>query len=112
MGQTVAARHPIVRRRKAVTVLRLAAAIVMSALASSEAAWAQAPNWPRSIAIGTASPGGIYYDYGEGLARILTRTLQIEATAQVTQGAVQNIVLMEKKEVMLGFVTMGVALPG
>jgi uncharacterized protein len=112
MGQTVAARHPIVRRRKAVTVLRVAGAIVMSALASSEAAWAQAPNWPRSIAIGTASPGGIYYDYGEALARILTRTLQIEATAQVTQGAAQNIVLMEKKEVMLGFVTMGVALQG
>jgi TRAP transporter TAXI family solute receptor len=38
--------------------------------------------------------------------------LQIEATAQVTQGPAQNIVLMEKKEAMLGFVTMGVALQG
>jgi TRAP-type uncharacterized transport system substrate-binding protein len=43
---------------------------------------------------------------------MLTRTLQIEATAQVTQGPAQNIVLMEKKEAMLGFVTMGVALQG
>ena len=50
--------------------------------------------------------------YGEGLARILTRTLQIKATAQVTQGPAQNIVLMVKKEAMLGFVTTGVALQG
>lgn len=56
--------------------------------------------------------GGPYYAYGEGLARILTRTLQIEVTAQVTQGPAQNIVLMEKKEAMLGFVTVGVALQG
>jgi uncharacterized protein len=114
MGQTVAL--PIARRRKAITnvigALRLAAAMVVLAPAWSGAAWAQAPNWPRSIAIGTASPGGIYYDYGEGLARILTRTLQIEATAQVTQGPAQNIVLMEKKEAMLGFVTTGAALQG
>ena len=38
--------------------------------------------------------------------------LQIETTAQVTQGPAQNIVLMEKKEAMLGFITMGVALQG
>src|SRR5499433_3624899 len=76
------------------------------------AAWPQGGNWPRSISIGTASPGGAYGAYGEGLARILTRALQIEVTAQVTQGPAQNIVLMEKKEAMLGFVTTGVALQG
>lgn len=114
MGETVAL--TIVRRRQAVTnvigVLYLAAALVVLVPGSSGSAWAQAPNWPRSITIGTASPGGTYYAYGEGLARILGRRLQIETTAQVTQGAAQNIVLMEKKEAMLGFVTMGVALQG
>jgi TRAP transporter TAXI family solute receptor len=68
--------------------------------------------WPRSIALGTGSPGGPYYAYGEGLARILTRILQIEVTAQVTQGPAQNIVLMERQEAMLGFITMGAGLQG
>jgi uncharacterized protein len=116
IGKTVAPRRQIARRSKAganvISALRLGAAMVVLAPAWSGAAWAQAVNWPRSIAIGTASPGGIYYDYGEGLVRILTRTLRIEATAQVTQGAAQNIVLMERKEVLLGFVTMGIALQG
>jgi uncharacterized protein len=94
------------------SVLRWAAAIATSALAWTGLAWAEDANWPRSIAIGTGSPGGIYYGYGEGVGRIVTRTLHIEATAQVTQGPAQNIVLMEKKEAMLGFVTMGVALQG
>ena len=116
MKRTVAARHPIVRRRKSVTkvlgALLMVSAIVISTLAWSGAAWTQEANWPRSMTLGTASPGGPYYAYGEGLARILTRTLHIEATAQVTQGPAQNIVLMEKKEAMLGFITMGVGLQG
>jgi len=97
---------------RAIRILGLAAATVTSVLAASGGAWPDAANWPRSIAIGTGSPGGIYYGYGEGLGRILTRTLHIETTAQVTQGPAQNIVLLEKKEAMLGFVTTGVALQG
>src|SRR5262249_44691697 len=33
------------------------------------------PNWPDSLTIGTASPGGTYHVYGAGLAQILTREL-------------------------------------
>jgi uncharacterized protein len=116
MEPTIATRGAIADRRQVVTsaidVLGFVAAIVISVSICNAATWAQAPNWPRSITIGTASPGGVYYAYGEGLARILTRRLQIETTAQVTQGPAQNIVLMERKEAMLGFVTMGVALQG
>lgn len=116
MEATIAARGRIADRRRAVTsaigLLSLVAAILTSALTWSGPAWAQGGNWPRSVAIGTASPGGPYYAYGEGLARILTRTLQIEVTAQVTQGPAQNIVLMEKREAMLCFATTGVALQG
>jgi uncharacterized protein len=96
----------------AISVLRWVAAIVTWVLAWTGPAWTEEANWPRSIAIGTGSPGGIYYGYGEGIARILTRALHVETTAQVTQGPAQNIVLMEKKEALLGFVTMGVALQG
>jgi hypothetical protein len=108
--------RPIDRRRRGLPNLigasSLVAALVASIPASSESTRTQATNWPRSITMGTASPGGAQGAYGEGLARILTRTLRIDVTAQVTQGPAQNIVLMEKKEAMLGFVTMGVALQG
>lgn len=64
------------------------------------------------LVIGTASPGGPYLSYGQELARILSRELSQEVTAQATQGPAQNIVLLEKGEIGLAFVTMGVALQG
>jgi TRAP transporter TAXI family solute receptor len=66
----------------------------------------------EALVVGTASPGGPYLSYGQGLASILSRELGREVTAQATQGPAQNIVLLEKREIMLGFVTMGVALQG
>jgi TRAP-type uncharacterized transport system substrate-binding protein len=62
------------------------------------------------LIIGTASPGGPYLTYGQGLARILSRELGQEVTAQSTQGPAQNITLLEKKQMMLAFITMGVGL--
>ena len=53
------------------------------------------PNWPDSLAIGTASPGGTYYVYGEGLAKILTTALEIPVTMLPTEGPAQNIELLE-----------------
>lgn len=97
---------------KAATAWRLIPAILLVFLFLDRTAAAQDAAWPRSIVLGTASPGGPYYAYGQGLARILARTLSIEVTAQVTQGPAQNLVLMEKKEAMLGFITVGVALQG
>ena len=68
--------------------------------------------WPKAITLGTASPGGPYYVYGQGVATILSHALGIEVTAQATQGPSQNVALLEKGEAMLGFTTMGVALQG
>jgi TRAP transporter TAXI family solute receptor len=79
--------------------------VVLVGMAACEDARAAEP-----IIIGTASPGGPYLAYGQGLARILTRELGQEVTAQSTQGPAQNIMLLEKKQMMLAFTTMGVAL--
>ena len=88
----------------------LSSAIALSPLALGDDALAQRAGWPASMAIGTGSPGGPYYVYGQEIARVLSRALAIEATAQVTQGPAQNIVLLEKREAMLGFITTGVGL--
>ena len=75
-------------------------------------AMAQEVAAPRSIALATASPGGVYLVYGQALAPILSRALQIEVTAEPTQGAVQNVILLEKRETMLAFINVGPALQG
>jgi uncharacterized protein len=68
------------------------------------------PNWPDSLTIGTASSGGTYYVYGEGLAKILTAALDIPVTMLPTAGPAENIELLEAGEAKIGFVTTGVAL--
>jgi uncharacterized protein len=96
-------------------MLRLAAkifAMLLALFAVCQPASAVEPHWPPSLTIGTASPGGTYYAYGEGLARILTRALDLPVIARSTEGPGQNIHLLEAGEIQIGFVTLGVALQG
>ena len=81
------------------------ATLVLIAMAACEDAPAAEP-----IVIATGSPGGPYLAYGQGLARILTRELGQEVAAQSTQGPAQNILLLERKQATLAFITMGVGL--
>jgi TRAP-type uncharacterized transport system substrate-binding protein len=54
-------------------------AVIASLLAigTSTSVPAAGPDWPKSLTLVTASPGGIYYVYGEALAQILTEKLGI-----------------------------------
>jgi uncharacterized protein len=70
------------------------------------------PNWPKSLTLGTASPGGVYYVYGDELAKILTEKLGIPVNPLPTQGPVHNVKLVESGGAQLGMITMGVALQG
>jgi uncharacterized protein len=70
------------------------------------------PNWPKSLTLGTASPGGVYYVYGDELAKILTEKLGIPVNPQPTQGTVHNAKLVDSGGAQLGMITMGVALQG
>lgn len=79
---------------------------------SATAAFAGEPHWPETLAIGTASPGGTYFAYGEGLARILTRELKTTVWARPTDGPIENIKLLESGEIQLAFVTLGIAQQG
>jgi TRAP transporter TAXI family solute receptor len=67
-------------------------------------------HWPDHLTIATASPGGTYHVYGEGLAKILSRALDLPVARLATEGPAQNIELLEAGEAKLGFVTTGVAL--
>lgn len=96
----------------AVGVGRLVSAALISILTLGGTVMAQDAALPRTITLATASPGGVFLVYGQALARILSRSLQIEVTPEATQGAVQNVILLEKRDAMLAFVNMGPALHG
>ncbi len=62
--------------------------------------------------MGTASPGGPYYAYGDALAQILTEKLGITVSQFPTQGPVHNVKLIDSGGAQLGFITMGIGLQG
>ena len=82
------------------------AALTMPARAAEE------PTWPTSLTLVTASPGGTYHAYGAGLAKILSRVLDLPVAERTTEGPSENIRLIEAGEAQIGFVTMGAALQG
>lgn len=63
--------------------------------------------WPRDLTIGTASVGGVYFVYGNGLASFIGEAIGINASGEVTGGPVQNVTLVQMKEHDIGLVTMG-----
>ena len=89
--------------RRRIWVITVAAALLWP-----PTAWAVEADWPKSIAIATASPGGTYYVYGQALADILGKELRMEVTAQATQGTTRNIILIETGHAALGLITMGI----
>jgi uncharacterized protein len=93
----------------AASTMRLAL-IALAAVFWSCASPAGEAHWPDHLTIGTASPGGTYHVYGEGLAGILTRALDLPVAMRPTEGPTENIALMEAGEAKLGFVTVGIAM--
>ncbi|GGE13519.1 hypothetical protein SAMN05421774_103188 [Gemmobacter megaterium] len=88
----------------------LTAAATAAALFSLSPAYAQdRAGWPSSLTIGTASQGGTYFIYGTGLAGLITQSLSLNASAEVTGGPVQNATLVETGDHQIGLVTMGPA---
>jgi TRAP-type uncharacterized transport system substrate-binding protein len=67
-------------------------AACLLAIGTSTSVPAASPDWPKSLTLGTASPGGVYYVYGEALAQILTEKLGITVNPLPTQGPVHNVI--------------------
>jgi TRAP transporter TAXI family solute receptor len=85
-------------------------AVCLFAIGASTGTQAANSDWPKSLTLGTASPGGVYYVYGEAVAKILTEKLGIPVNSLPTQGPVHNVKLIESGGAQLGLATMGVAL--
>jgi len=90
----------------------LAAGLAAPALAAPGLASAQPrnPAWPRALNMGTAAPGGTYALYGPAWGQIAQEATGVNISYRASQGPNQNIILVQRREVELGMVTMGVAL--
>jgi uncharacterized protein len=87
----------------------IATFVILPGLAPAQEGQTTGQDWPKTLTIGTASPGGTYYSYGEGLAKILTRELGLPVSVRATQGPAENIALLETGEIQIAFVTIGAA---
>ncbi|HPD92770.1 MAG: TAXI family TRAP transporter solute-binding subunit [Rhodobacter sp.] len=87
-----------------------ASALATAALLVAMPAAAQdRSGWPDSLTVGTASQGGTYFVYGNGLASFIGEELGINASGEVTGGPVQNVTLVQLGDHDIGLVTMGPA---
>lgn len=66
-------------------------------------------DWPAEVLLGTASLGGTYQIYGDGLVTRISEELGVGAVSQVTGGPYHNMTLVHTGEAELGLVTLGPA---
>jgi uncharacterized protein len=86
------------------------AALAAAAVMSISMAHAQdRTGWPSDLTVGTASQGGVYFVYGNGLAGFIGEALGLNASGEVTGGPVQNVTLTQMGDQDIGLVTMGPA---
>jgi len=90
-----------------ITIPRLTAALLSCAILLTAGPVQSARPW--SMTLVTASPGGVYAIYGEGLAGIITDQVGIPTSTRQTQGPNQNLVLVNFGRVDLGMTTTGPA---
>lgn len=91
---------------RALVKLSLALAFALSAGWTS-GAFAQ----QRTMAIGTGGTGGVYYPLGGAVANVLSKNLpNVQATAEVTGGSVDNLKLIGTGKNELGFTMADAAL--
>lgn len=57
---------------------------------------------PKFMTVGTGSTGGAYYPIGVALAEILTNKLGTQATAEVTGGSLDNLLLINQGDCDIG----------
>jgi TRAP transporter TAXI family solute receptor len=89
-------------------VLNVSAGLLAGAVAGPRLARAK-----TRITIVTGGTGGVFYPYGGGIAKILSEKVpDMQATAQVTGGSVDNVKLLAAGEAELGFATLDSAWEG
>ena len=90
--------------KKTVAILAMT---ISAGLAFASAAHAQ----QKTMSIGTGGTGGVYYPLGGAVANVLSKSLpNVQATAEVTGGSIDNLKLIGAGKSELGFTMADAAL--
>jgi uncharacterized protein len=100
------------KERQMSRLLGFVFATCLFAISTSTSVPAANRDWPKSLTLATAGPGGVYYVYGEALTQILTEKLGIPVNHLPTQGSIHNAKLLDSGGAQLGLIVMGVGLQG
>ena len=93
-----------------IALTRRNALLLTAAAAASLSSPARAASKLR-LSIATGGTGGVFYPYGGGLARVLSKHIpDLQATAEVTGGSVDNVKLITAGDADLGFSTIDSAI--
>jgi TRAP transporter TAXI family solute receptor len=84
--------------------------LITAVVASVLLAFPASAQTPRSLTLGTAAVGGVFFVYGQVWANIAADAIKVPISTRQTDGPNHNIILIETKQVDLGMTTMGVAL--
>lgn len=91
--------------RRGISAFAFSVAMILPAAAQE----ADRSDWPNTVVIGTASPGGTHAIYGQGVASVISSHVGLPASTQQTQGPTQNLVLVHSDRINVGLTTMGPA---
>src|SRR5256886_3942098 len=93
------------------TTMKRTAAVLAVAFSAGLAFAGMAHARQKTIAIGTGGTGGVYYPLGGAVANVLSKNLpNVQATAEVTGGSVDNLKLIGAGKSELGFTMADAAL--
>ena len=93
---------PPVWRRTRVTLCALA--IALAAVACDPQRLAQQAGTTQWLSVATGGTGGVYYPYGGGIAKVISDNLDnVEATAEVTAGTIDNLKFLSDRSADIAF---------
>lgn len=87
-------------------IMKKIIALLLAAMMCLGCVSAMAADMPRFITVGTGATGAAFYPIGVSVAEVLTNVYGVQATAQVTGGALENLQLVQDGTIDLG-ITMG-----
>lgn len=91
--------------KRIVVVFSIIAISIFFSLTMSEAQ--VKPGWPKSVTIGAAPVGGVFFIWMGGYAKLLNDKMGIPGNVEVTGGPVHNTQLVDAKQVDFGPATAG-----
>ena len=84
--------------------LGLVAALAVALAGVIVACSPQGTGLTQRLSVSTGGTGGVYYPYGGGIAKVISDHLEgVEATAEVTSGTVDNLILLASRQSDLAF---------